>query len=443
MDEVLEMPAPGATKPIAYMRSHEAPKLPAPDFSTGPMAWAKANLFSDWKSALLTLVAGSIAVWTIFSLISLFFLRAIWSAPDGALCRPPDSGVCWPFIVQKLPYFIYGSYPLDQRWRVDATMIIGAVLILWLLWDRLPGKRIAAGLFFVVFPVAMFILLSGYNTFPVNIGFYLPSGIHFDGIRPWRFFGLDALTFPWGVAFHFDFLKLGEWAFTMPGTELIGLPKVDTNDWGGIFVSLMLSLVGIVFSLPLGVLLALGRRSNLPIVKLFSVVYIEFLRGVPFITVLFMAVHMLPLFVPASYQPDKMLLPLIGTVMFASAYMAEIVRGGLQAMPKGQFEGAMAMGLGYWQMMRLIVLPQALTIVIPGIVNTFIGLFKDTTLVSIVGIFDFLNTVIVGVKDLAWAGPKLLITAYAFAALFYWCFCYSMASYSKFIEHKLSASRNR
>ena len=251
----------------------------------------------------------------------------------------------------------------------------------------MPGKGLAAGLFFIAYPIVGFFLLSGF--------------------------------------------------------EAIGLRYVDTNDWGGIFVSLMMSLVGIVFSLPLGIVLALGRRSSLPIIKFSSVVYIEFLRGVPFITVLFMAVHMLPLFVPSWLQPDKMMLPLIGTVLFASAYMAEVVRGGLQAMPKGQFEGAMAMGLGYGAMMRLIILPQSLTMVIPGIVNTFIGLFKDTTLVAVVGVFDFLLVVTTATKDLNWAGPKLLVTAFSFAAMFYWVFCFSMSRYSMFIERKLNAGKRR
>ena len=385
MDEILQMPNPGASKPLAYLRSELAPTLPAPDFSTGPVAWMRKNLFSDVQSSIMSLIFGALVAYAAYSLISLFFIRAIWSAPDGALCRPADSGVCWPFIWQKLSFFTYFAYPADQRWRVDLAMLLGALLIVWLLWDRIPGKPLAALLFFVAYPVVGFWLLYGF--------------------------------------------------------EAIGLRHVDTNNWGGIFVSLMLSLVGIVFSLPLGIVLALGRRSDLPIVKVVSVIYIEFLRGVPFITVLFMAVHMLPLFVPDAWQPNKMLLPLIGTVMFASAYMAEVVRGGLQAMPKGQFEGAMAMGLGYWQMMRLIILPQSLTIVIPGIVNTFIGLFKDTTLVQIVGFYDFLGVVTTSVKDLDWAGPKLLITALAFAALFYWVFCYSMARYSKYIEHKLNVGK--
>jgi general L-amino acid transport system permease protein len=254
------------------------------------------------------------------------------------------------------------------------------------LWDRLPHKRIAAVLFFIVLPVAAFILLYG-NRF--------------------------------------------------------GLELVPTSLWGGIMVTLLISVVGIVFSLPLGILLALGRRSKLPVIRMASVVFIEFVRGVPLITVLFMANTMLPLFVPEQYSPDRLLRPLIGVALFAAAYMAEVVRGGLQAIPKGQYEGAMSLGLGYGSMMRLIVLPQALRIVIPGIVNTFIGLFKDTTLVTIVGIFDFLRTIEVSLVDPTWATPTTRATGYAAAGVFYFLCCWGMSRYSLAVERKLAAGQKR
>jgi general L-amino acid transport system permease protein len=203
------------------------------------------------------------------------------------------------------------------------------------------------------------------------------------------------------------------------------------------------ALVGIVFSLPFGVLLALGRRSQLPIVKFFAVVFIEFVRGVPLITVLFMANVMLPLFLPPGWRPDSLLRVLIGVALFASAYMAEVVRGGLQAMPKGQYEGAMAVGLSYSQMMILIILPQALKLVIPGIVNTFIGLFKDTSLVAIVGIFDLMKTVEASNADPKWATPVTSYTGYLFAALVYFVFCFSMSRYSLAVERRLDTSHKR
>jgi general L-amino acid transport system permease protein len=222
-----------------------------------------------------------------------------------------------------------------------------------------------------------------------------------------------------------------------------GLPRVDTGLWGGMTVTFLIAAVGIVFSLPLGILLALGRRSRLPIIQLLSVIFIEFVRGVPLITVLFMANTMLPLFVPQEYSPDRLLRPLIGVALFAAAYMAEVIRGGLQAIPKGQYEGAMSLGLGYWQMMRLIILPQALRIVIPGIVNTFIGLFKDTTLVTIVGIFDFLRTIEATLVDPTWATPTTRATGYAFAAVFYFLCCWGMSRYSIAVEQRLAAGQRR
>lgn len=371
----------------AFVRVTPEPALPAPIFSAGPLAWLRANLFSGWVSGALTIATMALCLWLIPPLVAWATIHAVWSAPDGALCRAHQDGACWAFIAQKMDYFRYGSYPRDERWRVDATEIAGAVLIAWLLWPGAPRRGLGAGLFFVVFPVLAFVLLRGAPT--------------------------------------------------------LGLPIVDTVLWGGIFVSLLTALVGIVFSLPLGVLLALGRRSRLPAVRLASVVYIEFVRGVPFITVLFMANFMLPLFLPEGWAPDRLLRPLVGTALFAAAYMAEEVRGGLQSIGKGQFEGAMALGLGFWRMTGLVVLPQALTLVIPGVVNNFIGLFKDTTLVSVVGLLDFLATVENAFKDTIWIGPTIAPTGYAFAALFYFAFCFAMARYQAYMERRLGKGRQR
>ena len=303
------------------------------------------------------------------------------------LCRAHQDGACWAFVAQKLNYFRYGSYPQSERWRVDAVEAIGAALIVWLLWPRAPRRGFAALLFFVVYPIVGFVLLHG--------------------------------------------------------SVALGLPLVDSQLWGGIFVSLLTALVGIVFSLPLGVLLALGRRSRLPIVKAASVVFIECVRGVPFIAVLFMAENMLPLFLPPGWILDRFLPPLVGAALFAAAYLAEEVRGGLQTLPRGQYEGAQALGLSYWRLNGLVILPQALTLVIPGIVNNFIGLFKDTTLVASVGMVDFLAAIDNGFKDPAWSGPTLLTTGYAFAALFYFVFCYAMSRYSAAIERRLALGKRQ
>ena len=372
---------------LRFVRAESEPELPPPLFARGALAWARANLFSSWMSALVTLAFVALGLWLLPPLVEWATVKAVWFAPDGALCRQHQDGACWAFIGRKLGYLSYGSYPESEHWRVNVVEALGAALIVWLTWRRAPAKPAAGFAFFVVYPILGFVLLVG-----------APS---------------------------------------------LGLPKVDTLLWGGVFVSLLTALVGIVVSLPLGVLLALGRRSQLPVVRLACVLFIEFVRGVPFITVLFMANNMLPLFLPPGWEPDRFSRPLVGIALFSAAYMAEEVRGGLQSLPRGQYEGAMALGLDYARMMRLVVLPQALALVIPGIVNTFIGLFKDTTLVAIVGINDFLATMDNAFKDTLWSGPTLLATGYAFAALFYFVFCYAMSLYSASVERRLAAGRGR
>ncbi len=369
----------------AFVATERFAPLPAPASTRGPLGWLRANLFSTPGSAVLSVVAMALVVWAAYELAIYLFVDAVWSGSDGTACRPHPDGACWAFVAAKFDYFRFGSYPVDQRWRINATESLGAVLVAWLLWTNAPRRNVAAALFFVAYPVVAFVLLRG--------------------------------------------------------AAILGLPVIDTSLWGGLFITLLMSVVGIVASLPLGVLLALGRRSRLPIIRAASTVFIEVVRGVPFITVLFMANFMLPLFVPDWLAPDRLLRPLIGTAVFASAYMAEVVRGGLQAMPKGQSEGAMALGLGYWQSMRLIILPQALTTVIPGIVSTFIGLFKDTTLVAVVGIFDFLRTIESARLDPNWAGPTISTTSYVFAAMVYWIFCFGMSRYSQYTERRLNVGR--
>ncbi len=373
------------TDAIAFVRDRSEPVDPPPTFGAGAVAWARTNLFSSVASSLTTLAFIALALWLLPPLVRWGTVDAVWSAPDGALCRKHQDGACWAFIGAKLDYLRFGSYPIQQRWRADAVEALGAVLIAWLLWPSAPKRALGALLFFVAYPVAAFILLRGSPTF--------------------------------------------------------GLPVVDTLLWGGILVSLLTAVVGIVFSLPLGVLLALGRRSQLPVVRLASVLFIEFVRGVPFITVLFMANTMLPLFVPAAWTPDRFLRPLIGMALFSAAYMAEEVRGGLQLLGRGQYEGAMALGLNYSGMMALVILPQALTMVIPGILNNFVGLFMDTTLVSIVGVTDFLEAMNNAFKDPVWSGPSIMATGYAFAALFYFVFCYGMARYGAYVERMLAKGR--
>ena len=370
---------------LAYVREAPEREDPPPMLSSGPLAWARANLFSSIGSTFVTIGCVALIAYVLPQLVGWATTRAVWSASDGALCRQHQDGACWAFIIAKWDYLRFGSYPVAERWRVDMAEAIGAALIIWLLWMKAPARVWAAFLFFIVYPVVALILLRGSRWF--------------------------------------------------------GLPVVDTQLWGGIFVSLLTAVVGIVFSLPLGVLLALGRRSALPAVRMASIVFIEFVRGVPFITLLFMANNLLPLFVPETWTPDRLLRPLAGIIMFSAAYMAEEVRGGLQSLGRGQYEAGMALGLNYARLTALVILPQALTLVIPGIVNNFIGLFMDTTLISVVGATDFLEAMNNAIKDPVWSGPTIMVTGYVFAGLFYFAFCFGMARYSAHVERILAKGR--
>jgi general L-amino acid transport system permease protein len=225
------------------------------------------------------------------------------------------------------------------------------------------------------------------------------------------------------------------------GLDHGGLPVVDTRLWGGLLVTLVVSVTGIVASMPIGIVLALGRRSTIPLIRIFSVGFIEFWRGVPLITVLFFATYMLPLFVPAGFTIDGLVRVLIGTAVFSGAYNAEVIRGGLQAIPRGQGEAASALGLSWWKTTALIVMPQALRHVIPGLVNSFIALFKDTSLVSIVALFDLLGSLRASFSDPVWATPTTAFTGFAFTGMIYFAFCFGMSRYSLFVEHRLNIHR--
>jgi len=380
-----------ANLPVSFLRQTPAARLPPPALRDGVAGWLRANLFSSPFNIALTLLCVLLIAWVVPPLVRFLLLDATWSGSDREACLPsagnPHPGACWAFVRVWLSYFVYGFYPIGQRWRVDLFFAALAVGIVWLSWLRAPRRDIGALYFFIVLPILSLILLAG-----------LP---------------------------------------------VIGLSFVPTNLWGGILVTIVVATVGMVFSLPLGILLALARRSRIPVVKWLAVSFIEFVRGVPLITVLFMASVMLPLFVPEQFAPDKLVRALIGVAMFASAYMAEVVRGGLAAIPRGQYEAAEALGLSYWRMNALVVLPQALRVTLPNIVNTFIGLFKDTTLVFIVGIFDFLRTVEAARGDPRWASPEVSVTGYAFAALFYFACCYGMSRYAQRVEARLARRGGR
>jgi general L-amino acid transport system permease protein len=380
-----------AVTELRFVREAEIAGRPPPVAMTGSLGWLRQNLLSTPFNIVLTILILLLLAWIIPDLLRFLFFDAVWHGTNRDACREivqhRPIGACWPFIYERAPYLIYGSYPIPQRWRVDLFFAALAVGVAWLLWIKAPRRDLGMLYFFVVLPIGSVILLAGWPA--------------------------------------------------------IGLPYVDTVLWGGVLVTIVLATVGIVASLPIGIVLALGRRSRMPAVRLASVTFIEFVRGVPLITVLFMASVMLPLFVPQQYEPDKLLRAMIGLALFWSAYMAEVVRAGLQAIPRGQFEGAMAVGLRYSLMMRLIIMPQALKITIPNIVNTYIGLFKDTSLVLIIGIFDFLHTIEVSRIDPKWATPVTSTTGYAVAAIFYLIFCYGMSRYARATEARLASGDKR
>jgi general L-amino acid transport system permease protein len=376
---------------VAFLRTTPAPHVARPPLPRGPIHWFRKHLFATPFDACLTIVVIALIAWTVPPLARFLIVDAVWSGSGRDAClasaQNPDPGACWAFVRTWFSFFIYGPYPLAERWRVDvffALLVFGAA---WLLWLDAPRRDLGAGFFFVVLPLLSFVLLHG--------------------------------------------------------VPLIGLPMVDTAAWGGLLVTLVVASVGIVVSLPIGILLALGRRSTMPAVRLLSIGFIELVRGVPLITVLFMASVMLPLFVPPAWSPDKLIRALVGIAIFASAYMAEVVRAGLQSIPKGQYEAARALGLGYWRMLGLVVLPQALRVTIPNIVNNTIALFKDTTLVFFVGIFDFLRTIEIARVDPAWATPVTSTTGYVFAALCYFVACHFMSRYATGIERRLAAGDRR
>jgi general L-amino acid transport system permease protein len=377
---------------IAFVRTTDSPTLPPPFREKGPVAWARKNLFATPSDTVLSLLAILFLAWYLPPLFRWLFVDAQWTGTNRTFCTTaaqggiqPEgwSGACWAFVGAKFEQFLVGRYPIAERWRVWLTGALFIALLVPLAMPSVPRKALNALLFFAVFPIVAWVLLYG---------------------------------------------------------GMFGLPLVETPLWGGLLVTLVISFVGITVSLPVGILLALGRRSDMPIVKLCSVIFIETVRGVPLVTVLFMASVMLPLFLPPGVSFDKLLRALVGVALFSSAYMAEVIRGGLQAIPKSQYEGAESLGLKYWQKMRLIVMPQALKLVIPSIVNSFISLFKDTSLVYIIGMFDLLGVVRQNFSDANWSSPSTPKSGLIFAAVVFWVFCYAMSRYSQFIERKLDTN---
>lgn len=445
---------------VHFVRNEMLAQQTPPINTSGPIAWVRANLFNSPLSTVLTLVSLYILYVLIPPFFNFIFVNGVWTGEDRQVCAnaaqggiQPDGwfGGCWAYVGAYFNQFIYGRYPVDEQWRVNIVAFFFFFGFAPLLMPSAPFKRENLFFMLLVFPVLALVLLSG-GHFELN-GFLLPDAMMAPSVTKFWVDLFILFAIFCGIA---TILAKASDSSPMPGIKMMaiifaiiavimavlavpfGLEHIETEQWGGLLVTLVIAVTGIVASLPIGVALALGRRSNMPIVKLFSVIFIEFWRGVPLITVLFMASVMLPLFLPDGVTFDKLLRALIGVGLFSAAYMAEVIRGGLQALPKGQYEGAMALGLNWSQMMQKIILPQALKLVIPGIVNTFIGLFKDTTLVLIIGLFDFLGQIQSSFTDPTWASPVQSMSGYLFAAFVYFFFCFGMSRYSIYMEKRLN-----
>ena len=366
-----------------------APRL-APNVATGWLGWARANLFSGWFNSLITLALALLLVKYIYGFIDWAFVNAVWSVPNDAAGRPDTQacrdlkgvGACWAVVREKHRFMLFGTYPYDEHWRPALACLLFVAL-------------------------------------------YIVSAMR----RFWR----KELVLIWvGMLTAIAVLMWG---------GVLGMTFVPQDRWGGLPITLILATFGLAFAFPLAILVALGRRSKLPAIKALCVLYVELIRGVPLISLLFMASVMFPLFLPEGMNIDKLLRAQIAIILFAGAYLAEVVRGGLQALSKGQYEAAEALGLSYWQKTGFIILPQALRLVIPPLVNTFIGFFKDTSLVLIIGIFDLLTAGKTAIIEPMWQG--FAVEVYVTVGLIYFVFCFAMSQYSGSLERELNKGRRR
>lgn len=341
-------------------------------------AWVKNNLFSTPMNVALTVAALALILSVFVPLVDWLIVDAQWKGSTPADC-PDKEAACWPFIWARFDQFLYGLYPASERWRINLGLGIALLALIPLFIPGMPYKRWLVAFLILVFPPIAVVLFSG------------------------------------GV---------------------FGLPHVETSQWGGFFLTLVVSGFVMAMSLPIGVLLALGRQSSTPLIVAFCGVWVEFWRSVPAVVLLFVAIIMFPLFMPENLEIDKLLRALIAFTILMSTYLAEAVRGPLQSLGTGQYEAADALGLSYWQRTRLVILPQALVTATPQITSNFIGLFKETTVLLIIGLSDLLGMVQSASADLGWLGRGVTATGYVFAALFFWVFCFAMSRYSAHLEAK-------
>jgi general L-amino acid transport system permease protein len=425
----------------AFVRTETVPQQPPPVLQVGPVAWARENLFSGWLNSILTLLSLG-AVWWIFGHIWPWFAHSVWNAGSLAECReiiqatwgPDATGACFAVINERWQQFLFGFYPPELYWRPILTFVLMLTAVAPVLFPGLPRKMLWLS---IAFPGLAYWLLWGGSLL-------VPLAIYAGPVIGWLVHGALAqrLSGLIGVLAGIAATLLWWGPLAGPAIDLLSGPlgflslePVTSKQFGGFLLSVVIGVTGIVMSLPIGIVLALGRQSDMMLVKALCVGFIEFIRGVPLITLLLVASFLLNIFLPPGTNFDIILRVIIMVTLFASAYMAEVIRGGLAALPSGQYEAADALGLDYWKSMRLIIMPQALKISIPGIVNTFIGLFKDTTLVAIIALLDPIGLTTAIRADSDWNG--IIWELYGFVALIFFIFCYAMSQYSQYLERKL------
>ena len=425
----------------SFVRTEFHPDLPPPASESGIIGWVRHNLFNTWYNSLATLAVIYLAWLSVPAIIDWTLISSVWEANNYVECKAAGSGACWGMIDKRFNLFMYGFYDSSEFWRPNLAIVVFLVAMLPVLFDKLPGRKFCVPFLILGYPPLAIALIRGpiemtsfQSTIGIAVWIAMFAGAVFLGHRGAKTTNAVMSGVGYTAAYIILFVVFISWG--------LGLKPTETNSYGGLMLTIILAGVAIAVSLPLGILLALGRRANsMPVVQMLCIGFIELVRSVPLITILFMAQFMLPLFLPEGVKFDNVMRALVGISLFAAAYMAEVIRGGLQAIPKGQFEAADSLGLNFYLNMRLIVLPQALKIVIPGIVSTFIGLFKDTSLVSIIGLVDFLLVAKQSYTDSNWLG--LENTAYAFIAVIYFIICFSMSRYSMYLERKLHTGHKR
>lgn len=441
---------------MAIVKATKTPARPEPLSETSVLGWMRKNLFSSVFNSILTVMATYIIYLTISGVYGWGFADATFTAENRRECYDNSlHGACWAGVIDWFDNIFYGRYPRDQIWRINFG---GLLLALWMapLWISRARGKVLVG----VSVVAFYPFLAGYLFSGGDKGLFMQVMISGAIVA----FAINMANAVVGMikdtsldVFVLKLVGQSEAAEKTQRNVLLGLVAVGFvaaflwqsswtvefviwTQWGGLFLTLVISGIGIASALPGGIILALGRRSKLPVLRVLSTGFIEVFRSVPLITVLFMATTMFPLFMPEGFVLNKLVQVIIAVVLFNACYMAETVRAGLQAIPKGQAEGAHTIGLGYWGTMGLIIMPQALKHMIPNIVGSFIGLLKDTTLVSIIGLFDILGMLRSISKDVPWLG--LHKEPLVFGAILFFIICFAMSKYSRHLEVKLSAGNN-